>query len=119
AWGAGLAFWAAAPGTMPRIAIADAPAAMRRATCAGRINPPLVNEADIAFPTALPTRSATDPARTMVKYGKYFLVTALGGSTGRCLAVGQFEDNGPGARQECRPANLGKGLGKVEKPFPP
>jgi hypothetical protein len=28
----------------------------------------------------------------MVKYGKYFLVTAPCGSTGRCLPVGQLQD---------------------------
>src|SRR5579859_1795556 len=118
-WGAGFAAGAAAAGTMLSIATTAAPAATRRKACAcrgsraPRRSPPLINEADIAFPT----RSArTDPARTMVKYGKYFLVTALCGSTGGGLAASQLQDDRPGCRLQRRTANVGKGMEEVGEP---
>ena len=52
----------------------------------------------------------------MVKYGKYFLVTAPCGSTSRGLAAGQLQDDRPGRRLQRRPANVGKGMEEVGKP---
>src|SRR6516225_10260376 len=63
-----------------------------------------------------PRDPRTDPAGTMVKYGKYFLVTAPCGSTGCRLPVGQLQDDRPGCRLQWRPANVGKCMEEVGKP---